>query len=83
MGSHTGSLLLSVALVTASLWFLSIKTAHAYIDPGSVSFLIQMLLAFLFASLFGLKMFWHRLTGGVARLVSRRRRVKDLHGEEL
>jgi hypothetical protein len=35
----------------------------AYIDPGSGSFLLQILLAFLFGSLFLMKGFWKRIVG--------------------
>ena len=35
----------------------------AYIDPGTGSFIIQVVVALVAASLFGLKMFWRRIVG--------------------
>jgi len=35
--------------------------AHAYLDPGSGSFMLQILLGTLVAGLFVIKQYWHRL----------------------
>lgn len=35
----------------------------AYIDPGTGSFIIQVVVAVVAASLFGVKMFWRRIVG--------------------
>lgn len=35
--------------------------AHAYIDPGSGSYLIQILAALFLGSLFTIKTFWYRI----------------------
>jgi len=40
-----------------------LKTGHAYLDPGSGSFIIQLLLASLVGGLFILKTYWRRITG--------------------
>ena len=53
---------LSVFLLTALLVVGTVQTAYAYIDLGSGSFLLQMLLAGIFASLFALKVFWTKVT---------------------
>ena len=34
-----------------------------YIDPGTGSYLLQILAAGLFGALFALKLFWHRIVG--------------------
>lgn len=73
MLKRLGSLLLSASLVAALLIVVTTNEAHAYIDLGSGSFLIQILLGSLFAFLFGLKLFWQRLTARMSRLLSRLR----------
>ena len=39
--------------------------AHAYIDPGTGSFLLQLLAAAVLGSLFGIKMAWRRIVDTV------------------
>ena len=73
MLKRIGSSLLSASLVAALLIVVTTREAHAYIDLGSGSFLIQILLGSLFAFLFGLKLFWQRLTASMSRLLSRLR----------
>ena len=58
-----GSLLLSVLLRAGFTLTVTIRQAHAYIDLGSASFLLQMPLASFVRSLFAIKVFWQRLTG--------------------
>ena len=68
---QAGSLFLSVLLITGLLLIATTGEAHAYIDPGSGSFIIQMLLATLFASLFAIKMFWQRVTTQISKISSK------------
>ncbi|MCP4705541.1 MAG: hypothetical protein GY865_13155 [candidate division Zixibacteria bacterium] len=37
------------------------RNAYAYLDPGTGSYLFQMLLAALLGGLFALKIFWRRI----------------------
>ncbi len=71
------SLFLSVALISAAVLTVTTGRAHAYIDLGSVSFLLQMFVASLFASLFALKVFWSRWTSKVTRLFSKIKSLKS------
>ncbi len=65
-----GSLFLLVFLASGfSLWVTS-KQAHAYIDVGSATFFLQMLIASIFGGLFALKIFWRRAIGRVSRLLA-------------
>ena len=66
---------ISVFLIVAFSAVLSIKEAHAYLDLGSGSYLIQLLLASVFMSLFTIKLRWHRLTAKVSQLLRMFRRV--------
>ena len=49
---------LSAGLIASFVLIVQLKPAHAYIDLGTGSFLLQMLLATAFASLFAFKAFW-------------------------
>ena len=62
---------LSVFLITGFWLTVQIKTAHAYIDVGTGSLALQMLMATGLASLFMVKVYWRRLTGQVSRLFAR------------
>ena len=71
MLKRTLSLGLSLFLLSAAASLAQIKMVHAYIDLGTGSFLLQMLLATVFASLFTIKVFWSRLTKRVSQFISR------------
>ncbi len=59
------SLLVTIFLCLALVWT---PDAHAYIDPGTGSILVQGLIAAIAAIGVSLKLYWHRIT----RLFSRR-----------
>jgi len=46
------------------------KDAHAYLDPGSGSYLLQLLLAALFGALFAVKIFWKKIVDFFRNLFS-------------
>jgi len=71
MRKRVGSFLLSAFLLTAFLLMATTKEAHAYIDPGTGSLVIQILLATVFGSLFMIKVFWRRLTGQLSRILKK------------
>jgi len=71
------SFLLSVLLIAGFTLTLNIREAHAYIDLGSGSFILQMLFASFFASLFAIKVFWQRLTGRFSRLLAKFKSPKN------
>lgn len=48
------------------------KPAHAYMDPGTGSYILQLLIAALLGVSFAIKMFWLRIKGFFANLVSRK-----------
>jgi hypothetical protein len=57
--SETGSCALLAVLALLVL----ARKAHAYLDPGSGSYILQILIAGLFGALFMLKVFWGRIVG--------------------
>jgi len=47
------------------------KANHAYLDPGSGSFILQLLLAALVGGLFIIKTYWKRISAFIRKLFSR------------
>ena len=62
---------------TACLFLASTDTAHAYIDPGTGSYLIQIIAAAVLASIFVMKRFWKNIKEGVLRMVAKPKRLED------
>lgn len=52
-------------------FLLSVAPAHAYIDPGSGSYLFQLLIAGLLGSLFAIKSFWHKIVAFMKSIFSK------------
>lgn len=48
----------SVALALAFIWTAATRPVHAYLDPGTGSYIFQIALASLFGLLFALKTYW-------------------------
>ena len=45
----------------------------AYLDPGTGSMILQALIAGLVGAAFAIKMFWHKIKSGLARLFGKSR----------
>ena len=65
-------LVLLVAVVTALLTFASPQPAQAYLDPGTGSYMLQLVIAALLGVAFSVKMFWLRIRTFFANLISRK-----------
>ncbi len=59
-------MLLSFALIFACV--APTRRVHAYVDPGTGNYLLQLLLAGLFGALFAVKVFWGKIRRVVAHL---------------
>ena len=70
-----------VYFVIAALLIAATAPAHAYIDAGSGSYMIQMAMAGILAVVFSLKLYWQRLKLAVAKLFTRKNESKT-RGEE-
>ncbi len=57
-------------LFILTLFFSVINPAYAYLDPGSGSFILQMIIAGLVTSTFVIKMYWERTKSFVKKLFS-------------
>ena len=42
------------------------RRVHAYIDPGTGNYLLQIIMAALFGALFAIKVFWTKIKGMLA-----------------
>jgi hypothetical protein len=60
-------------LILVSLFLLLPINAHAYLDPGSGSYLLQLLLAMLFGALASIKIFWSRIKAFLSGLFSKKK----------
>jgi len=58
-----------IIAVLAMLLALS-QPAYAYLDPGTGSFILQMILAGALAAGASVKLFWHRIKSACLRLLS-------------
>ena len=65
-------------LSVLSIGLLLPASAHAYLDPGSGSFVIQMILASLLGVLFYVKTAWHQIKAFFASLFGKERDKKDV-----
>lgn len=66
--------LFAAAALVAALLLLAPNTAHAYLDPGTGSYVIQMLIAGLLGAAFAIKMYWLRIKRFVAGIFSKNER---------
>lgn len=59
--------------VLVGIWLVQPPEVFAYIDPGSGSFFLQMLIAGAMGFLFTVKIYWRRLTSFVRQMFSKDR----------
>lgn len=59
--------MIRIATVTAWIWLAGERDAWAYLDPGSGSMLLQMILGGLAAFFFTLKLYWKKWTSFFSR----------------
>ena len=71
MHKKLGSFFLSLFLITGFTLAVTTGKAHAYIEIGSATLVIQALLAGLFGGLFAIKMFWRRIMDNLGRLFAK------------
>jgi len=70
----------SSIIICACFWFLfAARPAQAYIDPGTGSYLLQLLIGGLFATAFVLKAFWGKIGRALSRAL---RRTQDRRADE-
>ncbi len=55
----------------ALVFVLPAKEAHAYLDPGSGSYMLQLIVAGLAGFIISLKMFWRQISAFITNLFSK------------
>ncbi len=65
-----GRQLLALALVLTGICVAPYRSVHAYVDPGSGSYLLQLLVATLFGSLFAARVFWTKIKKFVEKVTA-------------
>jgi hypothetical protein len=58
--------------IVALLLLLVPSLAHAYLDPGTGSYVLQLLIGTVLGGLFAVGVFWRRVVGSIKRLFKRR-----------
>ena len=48
-------------IVFFTLFFMFSRNAHAYLDPGAGSYILQVIIAFFLGLLFAIKLFWIKI----------------------
>lgn len=54
-------------LAFLSFWLLTVPAAHAYVDPGTGSYVFQVLIGVFLGAAVAVKLFWRRIWGFVTR----------------
>ena len=73
-------MLKNILCTLVALVALSTAPAHAYIDPSTGSYILQILVAGFLGAMFTLKVFWHRIVAFFQNLTSRSK-TRDAGGE--
>ncbi len=61
----------------ALICFIFPQEAHAYLDPGTGSYILQMAIAALLAGLFSIKLFWNKIKIFFKNLFSRDKNCEE------
>lgn len=62
--------------------FVSVRVVHAYLDPGSGSFLFQILIGTLLGLVMSVKVYWGRIRNFFVKFFSRKKRTSENEGKE-
>lgn len=69
-------------LVFLSFWLLTVPAAHAYVDPGTGSYIFQVLIGIFLGAAVAVKLFWRRIWGFVTRKPVRTPSGPVIHDKE-
>ena len=64
-------------LLTIIAFLPPFQGSNAYLDPGSGSFILQMILAAILGGLVIIRTYWNKIKDGVSRLFSRQGKVEE------
>ena len=57
--------------------FASLRRSYAYLDPGSGSFILQLILAILLGAMFVLRSYWAKIRDAIKKVFSRQQEDED------
>lgn len=77
-----GRSMLAMASIFLVLCLMPPRRVHAYVDPGSGSYILQLLVATLFGALFAVRVFWAKIKGFLGRMTSAAYRNKQDAGKQ-
>ena len=66
-----------IIILALTLMLVTYDYAHAYIDPSTGSYILQLVLAGLLGALFTLKIFWKKIKLAIVRLFSKNNQVES------
>jgi hydrogenase-4 membrane subunit HyfE len=67
MNMRVGMRLLEAAVVTGCVLVVASKASQAYVDPGTGSYVLQVMIASILAAAFLMKSTWHKIRDAVVR----------------
>ena len=74
--------LLRILAVFALFYLIFPGAAYAYLDPGTGSYILQLLMAGLVGLLFATKLYWNKIKTLYTNLISRGEKQKDDDDDE-
>ncbi len=64
----------NVVIVTVFLFLWSTHSAHAYIDPGTGSYILQLMIGGFLGAAFALKVYWKNVKAYFSNIFSKRKK---------
>lgn len=69
----------TILLTGCCLLFTLPDYAYAYLDPGTGSFMLQLIIGGLVSTLFTIKIFWRRIIGLLTGMLRRKKKNEEEH----
>jgi hypothetical protein len=69
--TRTTSKILGFSLAVLAFWLLVLPAANAYVDPGTGSYIFQVVIGIFLGAAVAVKVFWRRIWGFVTRKPAR------------
>ncbi len=67
----------TILIVLALFYLVFTEKVYAYLDPGTGSYILQLIIASLLGGLFALKMFWSKVKNFFVNLFSSEHKYED------
>jgi Na+-driven multidrug efflux pump len=80
--NSTGSRLTLFVLALLSFWLIVVPVANAYVDPGTGSYIFQVVIGVFLGAAVAVKVFWRRIWGFITRKPSQTTSGATAHDKE-